>query len=76
MDRKRKRFLWLPILSMLLCALLVFVAVFLTVHCSHDVGFTETAARTDRVLSLISLVLAGSIFAFSIYTARRHRSER
>lgn len=59
-------------------AFLLFVAclVICSVHTlflSHDLGFAETAARTDLVLSLLSCVLVVAISIFVAYILYRRR---
>lgn len=65
MTRQNKGRAWMYLLAaMILLAAGVIALVLLVVHCSTDVGFSETAWRTDTVLSVVSFCLLLAILVF------------
>ena len=67
---------WWHIAALLLAACLVIFAVLMTVECSVGVGFLETAARTEVILTVISYALGLSIFAFTLFVMLREHRRR
>ena len=73
MRRPHSRLFWLHIAALLFAACLAIFAVLMTVECSVGLGFVETAARTEVMLTILSYALALSIFAFSLCVMIRNR---
>lgn len=74
MTERKKRHTWMYLLAaMILLAALVIALVLLVVYCSSDAEFSETAWRTDTLLSVISfgLLLANLIFCWCALRWRR-----
>ncbi|MBQ8174636.1 MAG: hypothetical protein IJ009_04460 [Clostridia bacterium] len=70
------RLFWWQAAALLFCAALVILAVLATVYLSRGESFLTTAARTDILLSAISVALLLSICAFVLYAVlhRRHQN--
>jgi hypothetical protein len=65
---------WWHIAALLFAACLVIFSVLMTVECSVGVGFLETAARTEVLLTVISYLLAFSILTFTLFVMFRRRA--
>lgn len=73
---KASRLFWWQIAALLFAACAIIFCVVATVYCSHDLGFVETAARTDALLTVISLAFLISICGFSLYVLLRRMRPR
>ena len=70
------RMLCLQLAFLLFVVCLSVYAVACTISSSLQLSFIEAAARTDRVLSLLSALLVIAISIFIAYTAHRRRRHR
>ncbi len=76
MRRNTSRRFWWQTAALLFAACAIILCVMATVHCSHGLGFVETAARTDALLTVISLAFLISIGGFSLYVLLRRARPR
>ena len=74
--RQKTRLFWWQIAALLFTACAIILCVMATVHASHGLGFEETAARTDALLTVISLAFLVSIGGFSLYVMLRRARPR
>ncbi len=64
---------WWHIAALLFAACLAIFAVLMTVECSVGLGFLETAARTEVLLTVLSCALALLILTFTLFVIFRKR---
>lgn len=76
MRRKMTRLFWWQVALLLFAACFVIGAVMMTVHCSQDLAFEETAALTDVVLTVFSCTLILLIGGFALFVAIRRARTR
>ena len=74
--RKSSRLFWWQTAALLVAACAIILCVMATVYYSQELGFVETAARTDAVLTVISLAFLVSIGGFSLYVMIRRTRPR
>ena len=76
MHRRFSSLFWWQSAVLLLCAILVILAVLVTAYLSRAEGFLEMAARTDVLLTVVSLTLLLLICGFFLFTILYRRRFR